>query len=90
MGRDHFLYKGVYIRPAGIGILFQLWNIGLVGKIVILTLKKVQNMTGGLYDNAAKRGSSHVYTSMCYYMLVLMLSLREGAVMYILVSVITC
>ena len=46
-------------------------------------------MTGGLYDNAAKRGSSHVYTSMCYYMLVLVLSPREGAVMcyYMLVLI---
>jgi hypothetical protein len=38
-------------------------------------------------DVVSKRGSSHVYTTMCYYMLVLMLSLREGAVMYILVCV---
>ena len=41
-------------------------------------------------DLVSKRGSSYVYTSMCYYMLVLICSLREGAVMCILVCVITC
>jgi hypothetical protein len=40
-------------------------------------------------DVVSKRRSSHVYTSMCYYMLVLIWSLREGEVMYILVCVIT-
>jgi hypothetical protein len=38
-------------------------------------------------DVVSKRRSSHVYTSMCYYMLVLIWSLREGEVMYIHTSI---